>query len=81
VPMLKQAGIKRVLLVTHGLHMPRSVWAFEKTGMDVIAAPTVFHTDDLRGGISKYIPQASTLDGFAQILHEWLGLAWYRLSK
>jgi uncharacterized SAM-binding protein YcdF (DUF218 family) len=81
VPMLKQAGIKRVLLVTHGLHMPRSVWAFEKTGMDVIAAPTVFHTDDLRGGISEYIPQASTLDGFAQILHEWLGLAWYRLSK
>jgi uncharacterized SAM-binding protein YcdF (DUF218 family) len=81
VPMLEEAGIRRVLLVTHGIHMPRSVWSFEKMGMDVIPAPTDFHTDDLRGGIRDFIPQASTLDGFAQILHEWLGLAWYRLTK
>jgi len=81
VPMLKASQISRVLLVTHGVHMPRSVWSFEKMGMGVIPAPTVFHAYGSRGGIREYIPQARTLDRFAQILHEWLGLAWYRLSK
>jgi uncharacterized SAM-binding protein YcdF (DUF218 family) len=81
VPMLKASHINRVLLVTHGLHMPRSVWSFEKVGMDVIPAPTVFHSYGSRGGIRDFIPQATTLDGFVQILHEWLGLTWYRLTK
>jgi uncharacterized SAM-binding protein YcdF (DUF218 family) len=81
VPMLKEAGVNRVLLVTHGVHMPRSVWSFQNQGMEVIAAPTVFHTYGSRGGVKDYVPQAATLYGFTQILHEWLGLAWYRLSK
>jgi uncharacterized SAM-binding protein YcdF (DUF218 family) len=81
VPMLKQAGIKDVFLVTHGLHMPRAVWSFQKMGMDVIAAPTVIHAYGSQGGIKDFVPQAATLDGFTQIVHEWLGLAWYRLSK
>jgi len=81
VPILKAEGISRILLVTHGLHMPRSVWSFESQGIEVIAAPTVFHTYGARGGAKDYIPQSGTLYGFTQILHEWLGLAWYRLSK
>jgi len=81
VPILKAEGINRILLVTHGLHMPRSIWSFQNQGMDVIAAPTVFHTGGTRGGAKDYIPQSGTLYGFTQILHEWLGLAWYRLKK
>lgn len=80
VPILKQEGISRILLVTHGLHMPRSVWSFEEQGIEVIAAPTVFHTDGTRGVAKDYIPQSGTLYAFTQILHEWLGLAWYRLN-
>lgn len=81
VPILKDEGVNRVLLVTHGLHMPRSVWSFQNQGMDVIAAPTVFHTYGAQGGAKAYIPQPGTLYGFTQILHEWLGLVWYHLSK
>jgi len=81
VPVLKNEGISRILLVTHGVHMPRSVWSFESQGMEVVAAPTVFHTYGARGGAKDYIPQSGTLYGFTQILHEWLGLTWYRLKK
>jgi len=81
VPILEAEGISRILLVTHGLHMPRSVWSFERQGIEVIAAPTVFHTYGARGGAKDYIPQSGTLYGFTQVLHEWLGLAWYRLKK
>ncbi len=28
--MLREAGIRRVILVTSAIHMPRSIWSFEK---------------------------------------------------
>jgi uncharacterized SAM-binding protein YcdF (DUF218 family) len=81
VPILKSEGINRILLVTHGLHMPRSVWSFESQAIEVVAAPTVFHTYGTRGGAKDYVPQSGTLYVFTQVLHEWLGLTWYRLRK
>jgi uncharacterized SAM-binding protein YcdF (DUF218 family) len=37
--MLEAAGIHRIILVTTGLHMSRSVNEFRATGLEVIAAP------------------------------------------
>jgi len=42
--ILRADGISRIVLVTHALHMPRSVRAFEKAGFDVIAAPTGYYS-------------------------------------
>ena len=39
-PLLRQAGIKRVLLVTHAWHMRRAQEAFAAEQLEVIAAPT-----------------------------------------
>ena len=45
VPLLQRAGIRRIVLVTHGVHMPRALAAFraaaEQSGqpMDIQAAP------------------------------------------
>lgn len=41
---LKAAGISRIVLVSHGWHLPRAVPLFAQQGLTVIAAPTVFST-------------------------------------
>jgi uncharacterized SAM-binding protein YcdF (DUF218 family) len=38
--LLRAAGVERILLVTHAFHMPRAQRAFERTGLQVVAAPT-----------------------------------------
>ena len=75
--MLREAGIKRILLVTHAMHMPRAQAAFEREGLEVVAAPTVFHS---RVPWSPWmlLPSANGLARSYYASHEWVGLAWYR---
>ena len=74
--ILNEAGVEKVLLVTHAWHMPRAVLAFEAVGFEVTAAPTrfVFPPDPL---FSDFVPSMRALIASYYGLHEWLGLAWY----
>ena len=76
--ILRAAGVTRVLLVTHAMHMARSRAAFERAGLQVIEAPTAFSTRDQRTLVS-WLPSASGLYRTYYASHEWIGLAWYRL--
>lgn len=78
--ILKAAGIRRVLLVTHAMHMPRAHAAFTQNGIEVVAAPTMFYS---RARWSPYmlVPSASGLYRSYYATHEWLGLAWQRLRN
>ncbi|MES2900370.1 MAG: YdcF family protein [Pseudomonadota bacterium] len=77
-PILKAAGIKRVLLVTHAMHMERARRSFEHHGIEVVAAPTMFYS---RTGWSPWwlMPTASGLYRSYYASHEWVGLLWYKL--
>lgn len=77
--MLKAAGVKRVLLVTYAMHMPRSREAFAREGMEVVEAPTLFYS---RARWSPYMlfPSASGLYRSYYAAHEWVGLIWYRIQ-
>ncbi len=77
--MLKAAGVKRVLLVTHAMHMPRSREAFAREGMDVVEAPTLFYSR-ARWSPTMLFPGASGLYRSYYACHEWVGLIWYRLQ-
>jgi uncharacterized SAM-binding protein YcdF (DUF218 family) len=68
-------GTKRILLVTFGLHMPRSAAAFKGEGIDSIPAPSFAHaTAD-----SGFWPDTTALHLSARALHEYFGLFYYRL--
>ncbi len=80
--MLRPAGVKRVVLVTHAAHMRRSVEAFEHAGLAVVPAPTAFFGG--RGKDDNLLPRLPNINtayagGYAA--HEWVGILAYRLSR
>lgn len=78
--ILLKKDISRIYLVTHASHMPRAVWAFTQTGMQVTPAPTQFTTisshSDLR--ILEYLPSASALAVSSRAIRARIGLLWYK---
>lgn len=77
--MLKQAGVNRILLVTDALHMPRSRAVFEKTGLEVVPAPTMFFSRN-RLTLLDFMPSGEGLRRSHYALHEWIGILWYSLK-
>ncbi len=77
--MLKEAGIDKVILVTHAWHMRRARASFLANGMTVVPAPTAFYGHVGNYSLQMLVPSALALrmSGFA--LHEIVGSAWYRV--
>lgn len=77
-PILKAAGVRRVLLVTHAMHMERARLSFERHGIAVAPAPTMFHS---RAVWSAWmlLPTAGGLYRSYYATHEWVGLLWYKM--
>jgi uncharacterized SAM-binding protein YcdF (DUF218 family) len=80
--LLERRGIRRVLLVTSALHMPRALLHFEAAGLEVIPAATDHEgrATDHWPWWQRWLPSTDALDGSARALKEWLGLHLARLS-
>ncbi len=74
--ILGKKNIRKILLVTHALHMSRAVQQFRRVGFQVTPAPTAFITPE-NGSVFSYIPSASALETSSMALHELLGKLWY----
>jgi uncharacterized SAM-binding protein YcdF (DUF218 family) len=77
--ILKQEGITHILLVTDAMHMRRAKFVFEKAGLRVTSAPTLFFSND-RIGVFSFLPSAEGLRRSHYAMYEWLGLVYYRLT-
>lgn len=78
--MLREAGIRRIYLVTHVWHLPRAIPEFEAEGFTVVPAGTGHkRPGDLE--VFDFLPNAQALHASYLASHEWLGLAWYRLRN
>ena len=80
VPLLREAGVKRVLLVTHAWHMRRAQSAFAAAGLDAIAAPTAYETTS-PFLMTDLLPGPGGLQAGRIALHEQLGLIVQRLTS
>jgi uncharacterized SAM-binding protein YcdF (DUF218 family) len=78
VPLLREQGIERIVLVTHGFHMRRATAAFERairragSPIELVEAPLGLRAPG-SSELAAWLPSA---DGFARTqlaLHEWLG--------
>lgn len=86
--ILESRKIKKVLLVTSAIHMPRSLLIFQKQNIDVIPAPTDFLVSDSelqeltispKSAILNLIPDTTNIDQFTSALKEYIGIVVYRL--
>ncbi|HYE34455.1 YdcF family protein [Methylocaldum sp.] len=76
--ILKQAGIRRIYLVSHSWHLPRAIPEFAREGVEVVPAGTGYvSTDSVRP--IDLVPGYRAVANSALALHEWIGLVWYRL--
>ncbi len=77
--ILREVGIDRVLLVTDAIHMPRAIQIFSGTGLAIVRAPTDFVSRKTLS-VDDFIPNPRFLRYSHYALHEWIGMAWYRLK-
>ena len=69
------------LLITSAFHMPRAIACFRKAGLKVLPYPS-----DRRSGENKWapdellVPNAANFDNWNNLIHEWVGMAIYKLT-
>lgn len=79
-PMLAEAGIERLLLVTSATHMRRAEAVFSNAGLDITPVATGFSvSSDPVITIRRYLPSADALDESTRAVHEIMGYWFYRL--
>ncbi len=74
------AGPHRVILVTSAIHMLRSVLTARKAGLDPVPAPADYEYTSPAGSPLSFYPSAQVFLSSTRCLHEWLGIAAYRLQ-
>ena len=86
--IMKQRGIRRVLLVTSAIHMPRSLQIFQRLGIEAIPAPTDFlvtqqeideSNSSPQATVLSLLPDADRLEMTTRALKEYIGWLVYRL--
>jgi len=86
--ILKDRGIRRVLLVTSAMHMPRSLGIFRRQGIEAIPAPTDFlitqqeseePNSSPQATLLSLLPDAERLGNTTRALKEYIGMVIYRL--
>lgn len=77
--ILLPQGIRRVVVVTQGWHMPRSVWSFEQAGFEVVPAPVGFFSADNARPLGGWMPEYSAIWQSGVLLNEAVGQVAYGL--
>jgi uncharacterized SAM-binding protein YcdF (DUF218 family) len=76
--ILRQRGIRRIVLVTEAYHMLRSERCFRKQGLEVIPAACNFTSVERE--VNGFLPDVSGVLESEQTLHEFIGLGWYLIK-
>ncbi|WP_211444873.1 YdcF family protein [Collimonas humicola] len=78
--ILQQAGVRKILLVTDALHMPRAQMMFAQAGLEVVIAPTIFFSHE-RLTLRSFLPSGKGMYRSDYALHEWLGILWFKIRS
>jgi uncharacterized SAM-binding protein YcdF (DUF218 family) len=86
--IMQERGIRRVLLVTSAMHMPRSLRIFQRQGIEAIPAPTDFlitqqeinePSSSPQATLLNLVPDADRLQNTTRALKEYIGTVVYHL--
>ncbi len=76
--LLKPAGITRIVLVSHAMHLPRAVPLFEQQGLLVFPAPTGYSTGS--PAVLEDLLPGGGLGRSRMALNEYLGMLFNRIK-
>jgi uncharacterized SAM-binding protein YcdF (DUF218 family) len=76
--LLRQAGIRKIVVVTHRWHLPRAVRSFERAGMRAVPWPAP-ETAPRGASFRDYLPSMGALQDSFYGLHEIIGGLYYEL--
>lgn len=77
----RQFPFRRIVLVTHAVHMPRATRAFRDAGFEVTPAPMGFISRPHAGGwaLLDFVPDIKSLWQSSYAVYEMVGALWYAL--
>jgi uncharacterized SAM-binding protein YcdF (DUF218 family) len=75
--ILRRHGISQIVLVDEARFLPRAVACFRKQGMKV--TPIAFNFTRLYWESDDFLPTSRAIQMHGELVHEYLGLLWYRL--
>lgn len=70
----------RIILVTSAYHLPRSVWLFEKSGIQPVPAPANYKNGGRELSAWSFFPNMQTLSNSYKALHEYAGIVFNLLQ-
>ncbi len=82
--MIKELGVKKILLVTSAWHMPRARMLFERRGFEVVACPADFEASfgwEKPIEFGDFFPSGEALSKNSYFVKEWVGLAGYSILR
>ena len=77
--ILREHGLRTVLVVTSAMHVPRAHGCFRAVGIDVDMLPVDFRSYDPDVGRRSVLPRAFALEESTAMIREWVGRRVYRL--
>jgi uncharacterized SAM-binding protein YcdF (DUF218 family) len=79
----KRFPFRRILLVTHAVHMRRAARAFRDAGFEVIPAPMGFISRPRATGWSviDFVPDIKSFGHSSYVVYEMVGALWYALRQ
>jgi uncharacterized SAM-binding protein YcdF (DUF218 family) len=76
--LLRKDGVKRILLVTDAMHMVRARAVFQRAGLEVVDAPTIFFSNQ-KVPLQAWVPSPEGMRRSWYAIYELIGNAWYKL--
>jgi len=77
--LLDKRKVKRILLVTSAIHMPRALATFRTLGITAIPSPTDYLEVDRKNfEIKDFLPNIDALGDTSLAVREYLGIMAYR---
>lgn len=80
-PVLKGAGVTRVLLVTEAFHMRRARSEFEAAGIQVVPAPHAWRSQRGLPLANTWMPTDASVSRASLAIHEIVGQGWYAARR
>jgi uncharacterized SAM-binding protein YcdF (DUF218 family) len=79
--LLQQRGIHKVALVTDGYHMRRALACLRRQGIEAAPVPCSLASRRPFTHWRQLLPSGDAITDNEAVLHEWIALAWYWVSR